>query len=129
MKIIKSIAAITVCLCATTLLHAQEIKAELAKLSEVKPPPQAVRSNSPSPQPELKPQVAGEKPVAAETPKSLLSEEEVKPQKKAKSVMKVVDAHKTENQKQGPTTPNTIDQNPKMIPATKSTAVKQQQNQ
>lgn len=66
MKIIKSTLLLTVVLCATTLLHAQQaknensnnppqLKAEVIKQEEMKTPPQA-GVNTPSPQPELKPQ-------------------------------------------------------------------------
>jgi hypothetical protein len=63
MKIIKSILLLTVVLCATTRLHAQQqknnqppqLKAEVVKQEEIKTPPQAL-VNTPSPQPELKPQ-------------------------------------------------------------------------
>jgi len=152
MKIIRSFLLITVCLCATTLLHAQQAKnennkppeltTEVLKQPEVKIPSQTAH-NTPSPTPELKPQLATEKPVAAETPKSLVSEEEVKPQQKEKPATKIdesntnaipggeegrkIFAGKAETPKQGTTTPNTIDQN--MRPLPKAAVSKQQQQQ
>ena len=39
MKSIKSFCLVTICLCATTLLHAQEVKAEIAKPAESTVPP------------------------------------------------------------------------------------------
>ncbi|MEP7238510.1 MAG: hypothetical protein ABI685_11615 [Ferruginibacter sp.] len=54
MKIIKSFLLVTVCLSATTLLHAQEVKTEVLKQTEVKAPPTDI-ANKPSPAPQLIP--------------------------------------------------------------------------
>ncbi len=83
MKIIKSLLLLTVGFCITTILHAQEIKAEVGKPIEVKIPANA--NNKPSPQPQLKPQpqvaaVATEAPAAAETPSPLTRKDDAKPE-------------------------------------------------
>jgi len=149
MKIIKSSLIVIVAICATTLLHGQQtknennkppvLKTEVLKQPEAKLPPQAAHNNVSSP--ELKPQDANEKPVAAEAPKSLVSEEEIKRQEKEKPATKVDEANnnsvpggedgkkifagKAENPKQAPTIPNTIDQNVRPLP--KPAVSKQQQ--
>ena len=151
MKIIKLFLLITVCLCATTLVHAQQaknennkppvLKTEVLKQPEAKLSPRAVHNNVSSP--ELKPQDANEKPVAAEAPKSLVSEEEIKRQEKEKPAMKTDEANsnavpggeegkkifagKAETPKQAPATPNTIDQNTRPLP--KPAVSKEQQKQ
>jgi hypothetical protein len=49
MKIIQSFLLLTVCLTVTTLLHAQELKTEVVKRTEVKTPPASTVTNTPSP--------------------------------------------------------------------------------
>lgn len=148
MKIIKTFTLTIICLCATTFLNAQELKAEKVKPVEVKIP--ATANNRPSPQPELKPQpqvaaTATEAPAAAEVPSPLTRKDDAKPEEKDKLEAKVLTpqaiatpggeegrkilAGKAEGQKSsGPTTPNTIDKNSKAVLPAKSTAVKQEQN-
>jgi hypothetical protein len=94
MKIIKSLNLIIVCLCTTTVLHAQEIKTEIAKPVEVKATTQGGRINTPSPQPELKPQpqvaaISTDAPPAAEAPSPLTRREEAKPAVKEKTEVKI----------------------------------------
>ncbi len=55
MKIIKPFLLVTVGLCATSLLHAQEIKTEILKPTEIKAPPATTITNMPSPAPMLMP--------------------------------------------------------------------------
>ena len=55
MKIIKTLLVGTVALCATALLHAQEIKTEILKPTAIKLPPASTISNNPSPAPQLIP--------------------------------------------------------------------------
>lgn len=83
MKIIKTFLLVNVCLCATTLLHAQEVKTEVLKQTEIKPPPAATITNVPSPAPELKPMngvAPKEAPVAATEAPSPFKKEENKNQ-------------------------------------------------
>lgn len=76
MKIIKSILLLTVVLCATTRLYAQQqknnqtpqLKAEVVKQEEIKAPPQEGPMNTPSPQPALKPQPGSPLPREAAAP-------------------------------------------------------------
>jgi len=141
MKIIKSITAIIICLGATALLHAQEVKSETEKKMEVKVPAAANSTSMPG----LKSQTL-EAPAAAQAPSPLIRKEDAKPEEKDKPEAKVITptaiatpggeegkkilAGKAEGPKTSePTTPNTIDQNSKAVLPAKSTAVKQQQNQ
>ena len=55
MKIIKSFLLVAVALSATTLLHAQNLKPELVKETDVKLPPPATADKKTLPVPELKP--------------------------------------------------------------------------
>ena len=83
MKIIKSLLIGTVVLCATTLLHAQEIKTEMLKPTAIKLPPAATITNIPSPAPVLMPMngvAPKEAPVAALQVPSPLKKEENKNQ-------------------------------------------------
>ena len=140
MKIIKSITAIIICLGATALLHAQEVKPEIEKKMEVKVPAAANSTSMPG----LKSPTL-EAPPAAQAPSPLTRKEDAKPEEKDKLEAKVITptaiatpggeegrktlAGKAEDQKpSGPTTPNTIDQNPKVLLPAKSTATKQEQN-
>lgn len=87
MKIIKSFLLVTVGICATTLLYAQDVKTETAKPEEIKIPTRAA-TNTPSPAPEFKPQPGGAAPKAAtsatvaEAPSPLTRKENVKPEEK-----------------------------------------------
>ena len=67
MKIIKTFLLVTVGLCATTLLQAQEIKTEILKPTAIKLPPASDISNKPSPAPQLKP-MNGVTPIEAPSP-------------------------------------------------------------
>ncbi|MBK8609047.1 MAG: hypothetical protein IPL84_03645 [Chitinophagaceae bacterium] len=86
-----------------------------------------------------------EAPPAAQAPSPLTRKEDAKPEEKDKLEAKVITptaiatpggeegrktlAGKAEDQTpSGPTTPNTIDQNPKVLLPAKSTATKQEQN-
>lgn len=94
MKIIKSFAAILVCISTPALLHAQEIKTEIAKPIEVKTP--ATDANKPSPQPVFKPQpqvaaTAIDASAAAETPSPLTRKEDAKPEGQDKLQIKTLD--------------------------------------
>lgn len=93
MKIVKSFTAILVCICSSALLHAQEIKTEIAKPVEAKTA--ATDANKPSPQPVFKPQpqvaaAATDAPAAAETPSPLTRKEEAKPAGRDKPQVKLV---------------------------------------
>ena len=55
MKIIKSLLLVSVGLSANVLLHAQELKTEVLKQSEIKAPPASTETNKPSPPPQFKP--------------------------------------------------------------------------
>jgi len=55
MKNIKSFLVLAACICTTTLLHAQEVKTEIAKKTEAKAPPASTVTSIPSPSPELTP--------------------------------------------------------------------------
>ncbi len=145
MKIIKSLLLLTVGFCTTTILQAQELKAEIAKPMEIKTP--AAANNKPSPKPQLKPQpqVATEALADTEAPSPSTRKEDAKPELKDKPEVKILTpkaiptpggekgrktlAGNSEGEKSlGPTTPNTIDQNPKVLLPAKSTATKQEQN-
>ena len=70
MKIIKSFLLVAVALSATTLLHAQNLKPELVKETDVKLPPPATTDKKTLPVPELKPMngvTPKEAPVVATT--------------------------------------------------------------
>lgn len=134
MKIIKSLFLITVGICTTTLLHAQEVKTLVVNKTEVKMPPQVTPTNAPSPMPEFKAQpqvaaVAKEAPaVAAETPSPLKKDRDSKPTQNMSAEQAKILAGKADNIKPaGPASPNTIYKDPKLLPAGKSTAVKQDQ--
>jgi len=144
MKFIKASIAIMICLCATATLHAQQSKAESAKREEI--PAQAERNKAATPQPGLKQQpkvatVATKAP--AETPSPSNRKDDTKPDEQIKMELKALIAQplvtpggeegrkilegRGEGQRSsGPTTPNTIDPNPKLIPAAKSKATQQQ---
>ncbi len=74
MKIIRSITAIIICLGATTLLHAQEVKPEIEKKMEVKVPATANSTSMPG----LKSQTL-EAPAATQAPSPLTRKEDAKP--------------------------------------------------
>ena len=146
MKIVQSFAAILVCISSSTLLHAQEIKTEIAKPLEVKIP--STDANKPSPQPVFKPQpqvAATEAPAAAaETPSPLTRKEDAKPADKEKMEVKIVSendivtpggeegrkvmAGKTTRPKDPIYSPSTADAKP-APPVSKSPASNQQQQQ
>jgi hypothetical protein len=148
MKIIKSFAAILVCISSSTLLHAQEVKTEIAKPIEAKTA--ATDASKPSPQPVFKPQpqvaaTATDVPAAAETPSPLTRKEDAKqPEGKDKLEAKTLDkndiatpggeegkkimAGKTTRPKDPIYSPSTADAAP-APPVTKSSAVNQQQQQ
>ena len=70
MKIIKSFLLLTIALGTTTLLHAQNLKPELVKETDVKLPPPATTDKKTLPVPELKPMngvTPKEAPVVATT--------------------------------------------------------------
>lgn len=93
MKIIKSVSALTVFVCTTVLLHAQELKTEVAKPVEINIPANA--NNKPSPQPQLKPQpqvaaTATEVPAAEAAPSPLTRKEDAQPVEKEKPEIKTL---------------------------------------
>ena len=85
MKIIKSLLLLTVGFCSTTILYAQEPKAEIAKPLETKIP--AAANNRPSPMPESKPAPPAPDAVA---PSPLTRKEDAKPEEKEKLEAKTV---------------------------------------
>ena len=97
MKIIKSFFLVTISLCATTLLHAQELKAEVGKPVEIKQPS---ADNRPSPAPVVKPQdgiVPTAPAKAAETPSPLKREETNNQAEQPKTEVKTMDANAATN--------------------------------
>lgn len=79
MKIIKSFLLVTFGLCATSLLHAQEVKTEILKETEIKAPPDNIAPIKPSPALVFKPMngvAPNEAPAAAlQTPSPLKKDE------------------------------------------------------
>jgi len=148
MKIIKSLTVFIICLCSSTLLHAQEVKTEIAKPIEAKTA--ATDASKPSPQPVFKPQpqvaaAATDAPAAVETPSPLTRKEDAKqPEGKDKLEAKTLNANdiatpggeegkkimagKTTRPKDPIYSPSTADAKP-APPATKSSAGNQQQQQ
>jgi hypothetical protein len=131
MKIIKSLLLAAVCLSATTLLHAQEIKTASAKPVQANIPEGA--NNKPSPQPELKPQpqvaaIATEAPAAVlETPSPLKIDKDSKPVQNMSAEQAKILAGKTERPKPAAPTPNTIDPNARPVPTKPAVEKVQQQ--
>ena len=83
MKIIKTFLLLTIALNATTLLHAQNLKPELVKETDVKLPPPATADKKTLPAPELKPMngiVPKEAPAAAAQTTPALKNDENKNQ-------------------------------------------------
>jgi hypothetical protein len=87
MKILKPFFLISVGLCISTLLHAQELQIKIAPKAEVKTVPAAGITNTASPQPEMKPMNGVDvKPVtekAAETPPSPFTKDKSAPKPQA----------------------------------------------
>lgn len=78
MKIIKTFSLVTISLCVTTLLHAQELKTEVGKPIE---PKLTSADNRPSPAPVLIPDAKSElKTTEAANVSSTVTDEEIKPQ-------------------------------------------------
>ena len=78
MKIIKTFCLVTISLCVTTLLHAQELKTEVGKPIE---PKLTSADNRPSPAPVLIPDAKSElKTTEAANVSSTVTDEEIKPQ-------------------------------------------------
>lgn len=146
MKIIKLIPAFTICLCSAGLLHAQEVKTDIAKPVEVKTSANA--SDKASAQSTFKPQpqvAASDAPAAvAETPSPLTRKEDTKPVAKEKTEVKTLSANdvvipggeegrkimagNTTRPKDPIYSPSTADAKP-APPVTKSSARNQQQQQ
>lgn len=97
MKIIQSFLLITVCLGATNLLQAQEIKAEILKPTAIKAPPATTITNVPSPAPVLMPMngvAPKEAPVTAtEAPSPLKKDENKKQPEDPKVVALTINAN------------------------------------
>ncbi|MBL7702905.1 MAG: hypothetical protein JNM14_11695 [Ferruginibacter sp.] len=95
MKIIKSTLLVTIVLCATTRLHAQQeknnlapqLKPEVLKQEEMKAPPQT-GLNTPSPQPELKPQPGTQLPREAAAPSNTKPQQNDEGKSEAKALPK-----------------------------------------
>lgn len=147
MKIIKLIPAFTICFCSAGLLHAQEVKTDIAKPVEVKT--LVNNSDKTTSQSTFKPQAqvaatATEAPAASETPSPLTRKEDVQPPVKEKTEVKTVSANdvvipggeegrkimagKTTRPKDPIYSPSTADAKP-APPVTKSSARNQQQLQ
>ena len=144
MTIIKSFTPFIIFLSASTSLHAQEIKAEVAKPVERKIP--AAQAPVPSPMPVVKPMdgIVNQEisPDAAKTPLPAAKDETKKPGADAKTValtldpaaatkkltgeqVKVLNGNK-ETPAPAAARPNTIDANARPVPVTRSTLVNQE---
>lgn len=145
MKIIKPLLLLTICICTTTILSAQELKPEPAKPVAIKIPDD---ENKPSPEFRQQPVTPPTKTISsvvAEKPSPREIDENLKPTENAKPVALTIDADaatkkltaqqlKTSNgiseRPKVPTVPpNTIDHNARPVTVTKPAVVKGEQKQ